>query len=217
MTDIKAIVEALSNRLTAQQGNFYHSGLWVVLLQLLAQGKPVSISQLAEGVGQSPDEVRQTLACCTDLEIDNHGDIVGMGLSLKPTSHRFQVNDHTLYTWCALDTILYAVALNQIARVTSPCPITQTRISLTIKPDGISDLYPATAVISMVIPSETETCCKRNFCDQGHLFSSAKAANCWLENQPEAHILPVKEAFAVGRQLVTRLSQSNNDAQRKRI
>jgi alkylmercury lyase len=205
LPDLAEISQKIADRLTAHRGNFYRSGLWVQLLHLLAEGKPVSVSQLAQAVGRSPGEVARTLACCTDLEVDGQNNILGMGLSLNPTAHRFEVNGHSLYTWCALDTLLYATAMDQTVQVTSSCPSTQSDIILTVSPDGIIALDPATAVISIVIPPTNEACCRHNFCDEGHFFSTAEAAVCGLPAKPEVYILPLKEAFAVGRQLLAQL------------
>ena len=113
MTNTDALVEAIAHRLTAQRKDFYQSGVWVALLKLLTHGQPVAISQLAEAADLSPDAVAKIVSCCGDLEVDGQNQIVGMGLTLNPTPHQFQLNGHALYTWCALDTLMYVAALGQ--------------------------------------------------------------------------------------------------------
>jgi alkylmercury lyase len=61
------------------------------------------------------------LADLPDLETDEQGRIVGSGLTLRPTPHRFALDGRQLYTWCALDTLIFPVVLGQGATVESPC------------------------------------------------------------------------------------------------
>ncbi len=103
---------------------------------------------------------------------------------------------------------MYVAALGQEAKVCSTCPVTQDEVRLNITPECIIDLDPATAVISIAIPAETETCCRSNFCDQGHFFSSESAAWQWLTDQPESYVLPVQKAAVIGRQIAALVQTS---------
>ncbi len=77
--------------------------LWQPLLALLAHGRPVTVQDLSAATGRSIPDVRQGLAAMPDTEYDRHGRILGHGLTLVPTPHRFELAGQTLYTWCALD------------------------------------------------------------------------------------------------------------------
>lgn len=201
------IAESISTRLTERCCDFYKLGVWSKLLQQLTNGQSVSITQLADNLHLSDDKVFEILQQLPDMEFDQQGDIVGMGLSLKPTSHHFQVNGHTLFTWCALDALIYPVTLGQAAQVSSNCPVTGDEVSLSIGPDGIKYLTPATAVVSIVIPEASQTCCRSNFCDQGYFFSSAEPASAWLSAHPQvAYILSIDDAFQVGYKLAKKLT-----------
>src|SRR5688572_7786649 len=70
------------------------------LLQLLADGYPVSIEQLARALHIPPEQLGAELLRCGDVEFDAAGNIVGAGLSLIPTPHRFAIRGHQLFTWC---------------------------------------------------------------------------------------------------------------------
>ena len=85
-------------------------GLYRPLLRLLADGRPVSVEDLAAAAGRSVDDVRQTVASLPDVEIDDQGLIVGYGLTLRETPHRFEIDGKRLYTWCALDTLVFPEA-----------------------------------------------------------------------------------------------------------
>lgn len=200
------IAESISNRLTERCCDFYKVGVWSKLLQQLTKGHPVSVAQLADNLHLSADKVFEILRQLPDMEFNPQGDVVGMGLSLNPTSHRFQVNGHTLFTWCALDTLIYPVALGQTAHVSSKCLVTGDEVSFFVSPGGIKHLNLASAVVSVVIPEASQTCCRRNFCDQGYFFSASEPASAWLSAQPQvAYILSVDEAFQVGHELAKKL------------
>ena len=200
------IAESVSTRLTERCCDFYKLGVWSKLLQQLTNGQSVSITQLADNLHLSYDTVSEILQQLPDTEFDQQGDIVGMGLSLNPTPHHFRVNGYTLFTWCALDALIYPVTLGQAAQVSSKCPVTGYEVRFSVGPDAIKHLNPATAVVSIVIPEAAQTCCRSNFCDQGNFFSSFEPASAWLSAQSQvAYILSVDDAFQVGYKLAKKL------------
>jgi alkylmercury lyase len=149
----------------------------------------------------SRDEVTAILHQLPDIEYDSEGNIVASGLSLTPTPHHFQVNGNALFTWCALDALAYPMLLQQSAYVESPCPVTGGMIWLTITPERIEGVEPASTVVSFVIPEVAKTCCdvRGSFCCFVHFFSSPEAATVWLLEHQDAFILPVDEAYRVAR------------------
>jgi alkylmercury lyase len=195
---LNELAEQIFNKLTEGRRGFYESGVWLELLRLLAQGKPVSTSQIANSLHLAVDKVGEILNQSPDMEFDTRGNIVGMGLSLNPTPHRFQVNGHQLYTWCALDSLMYPVALEQTAQVKSTCPVTGDEVRATVTLEGVSELFPATSAVSIFIPENSQTCCRSTFCNEGKFFTSAEAASVWLGNRPSGLALSVAEAFHVG-------------------
>lgn len=168
------------------------------LNRLLAQGQPVSIDQLALTLNLPYDQVTALLHQSPHIEYDELGNIVGAGLSLVPTPHRFQVNGHDLFTWCAMDTLFFPMILQQTAQVASQCPVTQEWVKLTVTPERIEHLEPPSAMVSVVIPEEA--CCniRSDFCNHVHFFSSPEAAATWQTTHPGVVILPVAEAYRVG-------------------
>lgn len=171
----------------------------LTLLRLLANGKPVTIEDLAAAHGQPADEVRHALTNSPDIEYDDHGRIVGAGLTLRPTAHRFEIDGQQLYTWCAMDTLVYPRLLNRSAHITSPCHVTGTPIRLTVDDTGVTSTDPATAVVSLVAPDDL-TSVRAAFCNQVHFFASEHAAGPWLDDHPDASVLPVAEAYELARE-----------------
>lgn len=177
------------------------SWLWQPLLQLLARGAPVTTSELAATTGHTTEDVHHALAQLPDAEYDEHGHLLGYGLTQRRTPHRFTVGDQQLYTWCALDTLIFPALLARPATVESPCHATETPIRVQIEPDRIVNLTPKQAVVSLVTPEQC-TSVRSDFCNQVHFFASPEAAQHWLAAHPGATVFPVAEAFALGHQLI---------------
>src|SRR5579875_2380557 len=110
------------------------------LLRLLALGEPVSWGQLAEELGEPVERVHARLGSWEELVVDEHGRILGAGLSLEPTPYRFVLGDRLLWTWCAFDTLLFPCWLEQPARVEAQCPESGTPIRLEVTPAGLERL-----------------------------------------------------------------------------
>jgi alkylmercury lyase len=178
--------------------------LWRPLLQLLAQGEPVTVEQLAQATGRTPDQVREALAANPDTEYDEMGRITGSGLTQNPTPHHFEVDGRQLYTWCALDTLVFPAVLGRPAQVTSPCHATGTPIRLTVEPDQVTSVEPTTAVVSIVTP-DAPASIRTAFCNQVHFFATPDAAKDWLEGHPGATVLPVSDAYQLGQPLTEAL------------
>lgn len=70
------------------------------LLRLLAEDRPVTAKELATRAGVPLEIVADAFQEIKKQggEFDEEGRIVGNALTLNPTSHRFVINGHTLYT-----------------------------------------------------------------------------------------------------------------------
>ena len=161
--------------------------------------------------GRSTAQVRQALAAAPDTEYDDAGRIVGAGITLNPTPHRFEVDGQQLYTWCALDTLVFPAVLGKPATVSSPCHATGELVRVQVAPDGVTSVDPATAVVSLVAPDD---CCevRSAFCNQVHFFSSREAALPWLAEHPGASVVPVAAAYRLGRPIIDTLLGNRDPA-----
>ena len=187
------------------------TALSLALLRLLAQGQPVPLASLAAALRRTEEAVSQGIERLTHIERDEQGRIVAaVGLSLHPTPHHFTVAGRPLYTWCALDTLMYPALLGESASVSSPCPVTGAPIHLQVTSDGVQHLDPPDAVVSLVVPEAEAAACdiRGTFCDIVHFFVSREAAETWERQQPAGlplHILSVPAAFAVGAHITQQL------------
>ena len=166
-------------------------------MRLLAAGEPITIEQLATAAGASVADVENAPAAA-DIEYDDRHRILGWGLTLNPTPHRFTVDGPQLYTWCAADTLLFPAIIGRPATVESTCAATGTTIRLSVDPaSGVSGLDPATAVISVPGPDELDpTRVRATTCNPGRYFATAVAAADWQSRHPTGLVLPVADAYA---------------------
>jgi alkylmercury lyase len=174
-------------------------------LDLLARGKPASPEEIGAASGKSAEEVRATLEGYPSAEWDEQGRVVGLGLTLQLTPHRLELENHTLFAWCALDALLFPVLLRRPASIESPCRGTGDPVHIEVTPAGIEAVEPPSAVVSIVAARDL-TNFRRVSCNNTHFFRSPEAASRWLERHPEATILPAEDAFQLGRLIAEGLS-----------
>lgn len=193
-------LETLARAVVQRQDRYQlNTRLFGQLVRLLVHESPVAPELLATALHWKLDEVRSILQAHPELEYDAHGNIVGSGLTLRPTVHQFQVEQHTLFTWCAYDALTYPVELDLSAQITSRCPVTGRNISLTVTPEHVLD--PPEAQISLVVDVAVECCSnvREDVCTYGHFFHSREAATQWQEGCPHPLHLSVEEAYQVGK------------------
>ena len=178
-----------------------HDALGREMVRLLAYGHPVTPERLATALQMTAEQVAGVLADLTDLEVDQGGNILGWGLTLIPTPHRFRVNGQQFYTWCALDALTYPALLQVVASVESSCPVSGAPVTLSVTPKGVHDLTPAGAIVSVVIPEPGSSCNgdRGSFCTQSLFFLSRRDALLWQASSPRAWLLSVADAYQVGR------------------
>jgi alkylmercury lyase len=170
--------------------------LMAAAIRLLAHGQPITVDQLARAAGLNAADIAAVPAA-DDIEYDGRGRIIGWGLTLNPTPHRYIVDDRLLYTWCAADTLLFPAIIGRAARIESPCPTTETTIRLTAEPRaGIVDLEPASAVLSMPGRGELDIShVRQTCCNPGRYFADMDAASNWRHQHPTGAVLSVADAY----------------------
>ena len=210
MPDLAALSDCLSG--TLRRSDTTVNWLQPVLLRLVAGGEPVTVADLAVAAGRPEPDVRAALAQMPDTEFDDSGRVVGWGITQRTTPHRFNVNGRHLFTWCALDTLMFPALLGKPAQVSSPCHATgePVEVQVDVHPDRVTSFTPAEAVVSIVTPGQAGSI-RGAFCNQVHFFASADAAGPWLAEHPEASVLPVVEAFELGKPLVAQIAAGGAD------
>ena len=183
------------------------AALFVALLQELAKGCPVSPGTLACALRWPVERVTALLERAADTEYDDEGNIVGYGLTLRETAHALEIDGQRLYTWCALDTLIFPVVLGRAAQVVSHCAGTGAAIVLRITPDAIAKSEPPDPVLSLIVPS-TSGDIRHSFCCHVHFFASTFVADGWISRHVGTEIASMREACQLGRALAGRLLQA---------
>lgn len=200
--NVDQLAERLATGFTRGPGAEAFSPLLRPVLRLLARGKPVAPDEIARATGRPREEVLAALRQQPSVEWDEAGRVVGLGLTLRPTPHRFEVDGRTLFTWCALDTLVFPALLGTPARVTSPCPVTGVPVRVEVTAERAEEVEPADALVSLVVPEAIDDV-RRAFCRQVHFLSSPEAAAHWRAGQPDGLTLPAADAFQLGQMLAS--------------
>jgi len=172
-----------------------------IVLKHVALGQPVTAEQIADETGHPLDTIQDAFRQlrAQGCEFDVNGNLVGMILTQIPTPHRFRVDGHDLYAWCALDTLFLPALMEQTAEVESICPVTRQKITLTVAPEKIEACSSPEVVLSIV----TAECCAPgphgDFCGQIFFFASQDAAAAWIGERSGMEILSAADAFTLAR------------------
>jgi hypothetical protein len=175
--------------------------------ELAAEGRSIPsgrIRELAGSVGVGEEAVDQLWDAFTTDEQDR---VTGVaGLTVEQSPHRFQVEDRLLYTWCALDALVFPPFLRRDAKVMSRCPVTEERISLQVGPYELGEADPATTVVGLVTPQEhrrVESAAEsaNSLCPMSNFYASEEEASR-RAHADVTEVFTLPSAYAFGRDLV---------------
>jgi alkylmercury lyase len=174
--------------------------------ELAATAQPVTPERLATLAGLPREQVVAVLREA-GAEWDPEGErLVGLGVSLLRTPHRYDTDGHTVWTWCAPDLLVLPALLGQPARIQSPCAATGDPVRATVSPAGVADVEPAGAVTSIVMNGPDSLGAVRQVtCNQQNFYRDPEAAADWLATHPHGLLLPISDAFEVLRRAFQRI------------
>jgi alkylmercury lyase len=175
------------------------------LVHAIAKGAPVSTQELADAASLPVSDVERMLQDQPGTDWDEHGRVVGFGLTLRPTAHRYIVAGRVLYTFCATDALLFTHILGEPAIAESNCPTSSIPIRIELTPSSVVSLDPTAAVVSQLFDRSLLADIRHNVCDHGHFFASAEAASEWVSEHPDGRVLAVADAFEQSRRDVGKL------------
>jgi alkylmercury lyase len=170
-------------------------------IRLLADGEPVSAAQIARAAGLPVTQVEASLRGIPDIEWTADGRVEGFGLTRRPTAHRFRLGEADLYTWCAMDTLIFAAFLDRPAQIESPDGATGETLRLETDGQRLIAADPPSIVASWFIdPSASGF--RAAACQFGHFFASRESAAAWAAQYPQGGVLALDEAMEAARALV---------------
>jgi len=173
--------------------------LTIRTMQALSKGEPISPAELATLWEVPLEQVQSVLEAAVangNAEIDSEGNLVGGILSLNPTSHRVSMDEQQLFAWCAYDAIYAPGVVGKTAHIESQDPGTGTTVRVAVSPEGIEDVQPEGAVVSIVAGgTDMRGGPDSPRCTQMLFFESRESANEWLAGRSDVAILTVEEVF----------------------
>lgn len=171
----------------------------LALFRLLAEGEPVEPTRLAAETGIPAAEVMDLLDSWRGVHTDEGRVVAFQGLSVVEAPHRLEVDERTLYTWCAWDTLCLPQLIGRPADIESTCPTTGATISLHVGPDGPADLSPPEAVMSFIDPGESfGDDVIQSFCRFVHFLASREAAEEWTRTHPGTYVIAIEDGYEIG-------------------
>lgn len=173
--------------------------------RLLAAGEPVTVAAAAAAGGWTEQQLRDELSRHPGTDWDDQGRIVGFGVTLRETPHRFTFGHQTVYTFCATDALEVSVMLGRSGVIESTCPATGQPIRVELNPEQILSVDPPHAVVSKVRPDHAVDDIRAQVCALGNFFSSEQAAADWLAHNSDGKVVTIAEDFEVTKQAMSEL------------
>jgi alkylmercury lyase len=194
---VETVAEALRSAVPTLDP--YEQRLALRLYRMLLAGKPVRTAELASSAQMDLSTVEAALDRWPGVFRDRKARIVGFwGLAVRGMPHRMATEAGNITTWCALDPLIIAPLVTDEARVESADPVSGEPIALTVTPDGVRDLAPRAARMSMLAPDGPfGHDIVESFCHDVHFFASEATGKHWVAEHPGTFLLTVDEAFEV--------------------
>lgn len=175
-----------------------------VVFDQLALGKPVSLADVISTSGLDKDVAKSQFEKLGRMGAghNTHGEIESYVLSITPTMTKFTVESLDLYAWCALDSLFLPGLIDKAAKVQAVCPSTGGLIEMTVTPEGVHQLNPTDAVLTVEIPPEfsekqqldADDSMDAN-CDLMHFFQTADAAEKWIAKRENITMVSIEEGW----------------------
>ena len=175
----------------------------IATYRLLAAGKPVATEAIAGAVGVPAARVEAALESWPGVYRDDASHVAGFwGLAIVPQDPEYslQIDGKTSYAWCALDTLFIPPLVGKTVSVQATDPVNGQRVSLVVDGNGVREVTPPGAVVSMVIPNGPFGYdVIESFCHKVLFFGSEESGRSWVAEHEGTTLLTVQEAFEVGR------------------
>ena len=123
--------------------------------------------------------------------------------------YRLVAGGKTTYAWCALDTLFIPGIVGKAVRLEASDPVTGKPVSMVVDREGVREVKPAGALLSMVVPDVPfGHDVIESFCHRVLFFASEETGNQWIAGHEGITLLSVEKAFEVGRAVTERVMGS---------
>ncbi len=201
----KVSVEELARSISAAMPTLDATEQQIALAtyRLLAAGEPVATGAIAGEVGVPAARVEAALESWPGVYRDDASRVAGFwGIGVAPLDPEYslQIDGQTSYAWCALDTLFIPPLVGKTVSVQATDPVNGQRVSLVVDVNGVREVAPPGAVVSMVIPDGPFGYdVIESFCHRVLFFASEESGRSWVAENAGTTLLTVQEAFEVGR------------------
>jgi alkylmercury lyase len=162
---------------------------------LLAEGRPVSIEEIAEAAAIPVGQVERAVSAAR-CERDREGRLIDLyGLTLTPTLHRLSIGSKILFSCCALWAHVIPRLVDSTVQVESVDPGRRELVRLAVSPSGIESADPPRAAASLAVATrETiDADVSGAFCSQVRHFVSRDSAEQFAAARPACHRVGLAE------------------------
>ena len=161
-------------------------------------------AQIADAAGVPLDQAEAALRAIEDIEWTADGRVEGFGLTRRPTPHRFRIGDAELYTWCAMDTLIFAALIDRPVQIQSPDGATGEPLRLATDRQRLIAADPPSIAVSWFFDAAASGI-RASVCQFGHFFASRESAAEWATRYPQGGVLTLDEAMDASRSLVVEM------------
>ncbi len=177
------------------------------IYRLMSSGAPVEPAAIAKSAGGvSLEHVNERLNTWPGVYRDDMGRVVGFwghAIDKLDPEYRLVAAGQTTYAWCALDTLFIPSIIGSEVLVEAFDPVSGEPVALVVD-------RPAGALVSMVIPDGPFGYdVIESFCHRVLFFASHKTGDKWIAAHEGTTLLPVDQAFEVGRVLTERVAPNH--------
>ena len=175
------------------------------LFFLLAEGRPVPPSRLAELTGKDMVSVEKALINGRTSR-DEEGNVIELfGIMQMPSRHRIQIGQICLFSCCALVAQMVPLLLSRSTIIESVDPISNRLVRLDISPSGIQSVEPLSTVGTLVITKQEEvlTDVRSAFCMHVHHFPDAESAQEFIAKDSRRYLVTIQQFNEASRRLCT--------------
>ena len=202
-TDLLKLLPEVLSSLTKEKQE-----LSLAIYNGLEKGKPVNVNDLVSTTTLDKNTVSTILTEWPGIFYDDNKEIIGYwGLAIPEMAHKLELNDKTLYGWCAWDTLFLPQLIGKDATIRSKCQTTKEEI--VIKLDRYGNLVSGNdnIVVSMLTVDEEsiQDDVLGTFCHFIYFFKNKVAGEEWVSKNEGTFLITLGEAIE--------LSQTKNQMQ----
>lgn len=180
---------------------------------LLAQGKPLTVAEIASAAGVDDHEVENALgeARCTFNESGQVIDLFGM--MLAPTYHRLEIDGRVVFSCCALWAHVVPKLVDGVVLVESVDPQSRELVRLEIAPNKVQSVSPGSALATLAVAdaASIEQDVGSAFCSHVRYFASSDSAHQYAAGSPLCTVVDVNELHEIAGRLHETILNSLGD------